>query len=100
MTACCGLRLRSSDLAPTAHLGFGVAGTGINDVRRRVVLEFPETAKMPTFQIPLQVDRQGTQMGSHAFDESRPSVTPNGEPNNGTQGNAPPEGMLLRTHSA
>jgi len=31
-----------------------VAGMGINDVRRRVVLEPPEIVKMRTFQVPVR----------------------------------------------
>lgn len=39
-------------------------------------------------------------MGSYEFDEGRVPVTPIGEPNNGTQSNALPDGVLLRAHSA
>jgi hypothetical protein len=55
---------------------------------------------MLTFQDPRWVGRYGTQMGSHAFDEGRPSGYSERRTNNGAQGNAPPEGMLLRAHSA
>jgi hypothetical protein len=55
-----------------------VAGMGINDVRRRVVLEPPEIVKCAHFKFP-SGRSAGTQTRSHEFDAGRDPVTPNGE---------------------